>query len=142
MVATFDEAGIRFRYPENWKLEQQKTENGWSVTVQSPDTAFLLLSLHEDAPKPRDLAESVLETMRQEYEELEADKVVDTVAGQRAIGHEINFFSLDFSNTCWTRAFSIPAGTVLVMWQMNDLELEKNGQVLRAICVSIVVDGA
>src|SRR5271170_4582012 len=103
MVATFDESGIRFRYPENWTIERQENENGWTVSVQSPDTAFFMISLREDAPQPRDLAESVLETMRQEYEELEADKVVDSLAGQRAVGHEIRFFSLDLSNTCWTR---------------------------------------
>ena len=54
-----------------------------------------------------------------------------------AVGHDIQFFSLDLTNTCWTRSFYSARGTVLVMCQTSDLELEKNEPVLRAICASL-----
>ena len=43
MVAEFDAPGIRFKYPENWQLEREDNEAGWTVSVQSPETAFLML---------------------------------------------------------------------------------------------------
>jgi hypothetical protein len=142
MVAQFDEAGIRFCYPENWQLEREDSDSGWTVSVYSPgrDTAFMMISLREDMPSCDQMAETALEALREEYSELEADDCIDSVAGQPAVGHDIRFFSLDLPNTCWTRSFYSPTGTVLVLCQANDLELEKNEPVLRAMCASLEVD--
>jgi hypothetical protein len=140
MVAQFEDGGIRFKYPENWKLEREDNEDGWTVTVQSPDTAFLLLTLREDMPTTDQLSESALAALREEYPDLEADERIDSLAGQPAIGHDIQFFSFDLTNTCWTRSFYSARGTILLMCQLNDLEQEKNGPVLRAICASLELE--
>jgi hypothetical protein len=136
----FDENGIRFQYPDNWKLDRQDGDDGWSVTVQSPDTAFLLITLRDDGPDTGELAEAVLAAMKEEYQELEADEAVDSLAGQPAVGHDIRFFSFDLSNTCWTRCCYTSQGTLLVLCQLNDLETERNEPVLRAISASLQTD--
>jgi hypothetical protein len=140
MVAEFNEAGIRFRYPANWQLDRQENEDGWTVTVQSPDTAFLMLCLREDMPSPDQLVAAALLALKGEYSDLEADDCVESLAGQPALGHNIRFFSLDLTNTCWTRSFDSAQGTVFVMCQINDLELDRNEAVLKAICASLQVD--
>jgi hypothetical protein len=140
MVAQFEAGGIRFRYPQNWRLEREDNEAGWTVSVQSPDTAFLMISLREDMPTTDDMAETALAALCEEYPELEADACVDSLAGQPAVGHDIRFFSFDLTNTCWTRSFYCGGGTVLVLCQSNDLELEQNEPILRAICASLEVD--
>ena len=139
MAARFDRDGISFSYPENWQLECEDIPSGWAVTLQSPDTAFLLMSHYEDMPEPEEVAQITLEAMQAEYPDLESDEIVESLAGQPAIGHDIRFFSLDLTNTCWSRCFFGSHGTVLMMWQANDLELEKNGPVLQAICASLAV---
>src|SRR6266576_412064 len=98
MVALFDEAGIRFRYPENWKLEREENETGWTVSLQSPDSAFLMLSLNEEMPSIERVAETALAALREEYPDLESDDCIDSLAGQPAVGHDIHFFSLDLTN--------------------------------------------
>jgi len=140
MVAQFQDAGIRFQYPENWRLEREDTDAGWTVSVQSPETAFLMLCLREDMPSTDQMTETALEALREEYPDLEAEDCVDSLAGQPAIGHDIRFFSFDLTNTCWTRCFYSGNGTVLVLCQFNDLESEKNEPVLRAICASLEVE--
>jgi hypothetical protein len=140
MAAQFDDGGIRFRYPENWRLERENNESGWTVSVQSPDTAFLVVTVDEDMPSTEQMAQTALEALRTEYPDLEADECMDTLAGQPAIGHDIHFISLDLTNTGWTRSFYSGRGTVLVMWEANDWELEANEPVLRAICASLEVD--
>jgi hypothetical protein len=137
MAATFEEDGIRFQYPENWKLEREEDETGWTASVQSPGTAFFMVCLRDDLPTPNELAETALDALREDYPDLEAEEQVETLAGQMAVGHDIRFFSLDLTNTCWTRSFYSARGTVLVMCQTSDLELEKNEPVLRAICASL-----
>ncbi|HXG10449.1 MAG TPA: hypothetical protein VNK04_11850 [Gemmataceae bacterium] len=140
MAALFQDGGIRFRYPENWRLEREDNEEGWTVSVQSPGTAFLMLCLREDLPSTEQLADTTLEALREEYPDLEADDRVELVAGQPAVGHDIRFFSLDLTNTCWTRSFYTSRGTVLLLCQTSDLELETAEPVLRAICASITLE--
>src|SRR5580704_11898409 len=140
MPAVFEEAGIRFQYPENWPLEREPTEEGWTVLVQSPATAFLMMVFREGIPEPAALADAALEALRADYPDLEADPSVDSLAGLPALGHDIRFISLDLTNTCWTRSFHTSAGTVLVLCQCNDLENELHEQVLRAMCASLEVD--
>ena len=131
MPAQFDDGGIRFRYPEDWQLERQDSEDGWTVSLQSPETAFLMLCVREDGATADEMAEAALAALRDEYPDLECDSCVDSVAGQAAIGHDVRFFSLDLTNTCWLRSFYSGQGTVLVMWQANDRELEYRGHILR-----------
>ena len=140
MVAEFDEGGIRFKYPENWRLEREDNDAGWTISVQSPGTAFLMVCLRQDGPATDEVADAALAALQDDYPELEYDPCIDSVAGQPAVGHMIRFFSLDLTNTCSTRSFYTPWGTVLVLWQANDLELETHEPVLRAICASLEVD--
>ena len=137
MVAQFEESSIRFKFPENWRLERDETDGGWTVTVQSPDTAFLMLCLREDMPPTGEVADTALEALREEYPELEAEACVDSLGGQPAVGHDIRFFSLDLTNTAWIRSFYSTQGTVLLLCQFTDLESEKNEPVLRAMCASL-----
>ena len=101
MSARFDRDGIGLSYPENWKLEFEDSDNGWTISLQSSETAFLLVSHYEDLPELTEVARTTLNAMQAEYEDLEADEVFETVAGQPAVGHDIRFFSLDLTNTCW-----------------------------------------
>jgi hypothetical protein len=140
MVALFDEAGIRFRYPENWQLEREDNETGWTVSLQSPDSAFLMLSVNEEMPSIERVAETALAALREEYPDLEADDCIDSLAGQPAVGHDIRFFSLDLTNSCWTRSFYSARGTVLVLYQMSDLELDQYEPIVRAICASLELE--
>ena len=140
MTKQFNEDGVSFRYPSDWTLEREDGEHGWTVSLQSPDTAFAVISCDEEMPDTGEVAEVVLDALKADYPDLDAEPCVDTLAGQMAVGHDIQFISFDLTNTCWTRSFYSDAGTILVMCQTNDLELEKNEPALRAICASLSVE--
>jgi hypothetical protein len=140
MTAQFKQDGIQFLYPENWEMDRQDTDGGWTVSVQSPETAFFMLSYDADMPEPERMADTALEALRSEYPGLESDEAVESLAGQPAVGHDVRFFSMDLTNTCWLRSFYGGSGTVLVMWEANDLELDRLGPVLRAMCASIKLE--
>jgi hypothetical protein len=140
MSRRFKEGGVSFSYPENWRLEREESETGWTVSLQSPQTAFVIVACDGSMPTAEDVAQTTLEALQSEYPGLEADAAVDTLAGQMAVGHDIRFFSFDLTNTCWTRSLYSDSGTLLVMCQANDLELEDYEPVMRAICSSLQVE--
>jgi len=57
-----------------------------------------------------------------------------------AVGHEVDFLTLDTSITCWTRCVQTPAGPLLVMCQTSEYDRAEHELVLRAICASLRVD--
>ena len=140
MPAVFERDGIRFQYPDNWSIDSQELDDGWSVTVQSPGTAFMTLSYH---PGERDCAvvtDSALEALREEYPLVEADPAVETIAGQPAVGYDVRFYSLDLTNSAFIRGFACEDGCVLILSQLNDLEDDRLGPVLRAVSASVEVE--
>jgi hypothetical protein len=121
MIA-YEDHGVRFEYPSDWKLEV--TEDGPLTTIdlEHPDgVAFLLVSADESCPDPGEVADSALEAMREEYPELESDPVEEVRGDGFASGHDIVFFSLDLSNTARIRSFRTLERTIFVFGQWTDL---------------------
>jgi hypothetical protein len=137
MSQHYEADGISFRYPDNWRLDREESEDGWTVLLQSPGTAFMTLSCDTSGASSEEVAATALAALQADYPALEAQPQVETLAGQMALGHDMQFFSLDLTNTCWTRSFYCDAGTMLVLCQCNDLELEQYEPALRAICASL-----
>jgi len=141
MPKVFREGCLSFHYPDSWSFEREDNDNGWTVCLFSPRplTAFLTLTLDGDYPDADLMADTALEALREEYPQLEADDVAEQLAGQWAVGHDVNFISLDLTNTCWTRSFDTPEGTALLMCQATDTEMSQQEPVLRAIVASLEV---
>jgi hypothetical protein len=140
MVKQFRADGVSFSYPESWELTREEEEDGWTVTVQGPGSAFALVRLDRELPDPREVAEATLEALRSDYPNLDAESTVDMMSGEMAVGHDIQFFTLDFPVTCRTRSLYGSAGTVLLMCQYSDPEQEMAEPVLQALSASLRVD--
>jgi hypothetical protein len=140
MTQHYQGDGISFDYPDDWQLDREESADGWTLLLQSPGTAFLTLTCDQSGASTEEVAEAALDALKADYPSLDAQPQVDTLAGQMAVGHDIQFFSLDLTNTCWTRSLYSLEGTVLVLCQTNDLELEQYEPILRAICASLVVE--
>lgn len=140
MTQHYQEDGVSFDYPDDWKLDREESADGWTVQLQSPGTAFLTLTCDWSGASIEEIADAALDALKAEYPTLEVQPKVDTLAGQMAVGHDIQFFSLDLTNTCWTRSFYLADGVALLLCQCNDLELEQYEPTLRAICASLAVE--
>jgi hypothetical protein len=136
-MSHFQEDGISFLCPDGWSLEREPTEDGWTVTLQSPGTAFAMVRLDKSMPPVPDVAVAALEALRADYPELEARSVVETLAGEMAVGHDVEFFSLDLTVTAWTRVFYGLAGTVLVLCQVSGADEDEYEPALRGVCASL-----
>ena len=137
MSKHYAEDGLSFDYPAGWKIEREEGESGWTVTLQSPGAAFALVRLDRDLPDPRQVVHEALETLKGDYPTLEADVALESVAGEMAVGHDMEFFSMDMLNTCWTRSFYGVAGTVFVLGQSTGADEDDYEPDLRGILLSM-----
>jgi len=135
---TFDRDGISFRYPANWRAEvEESADGGWTVTVQSRDTAFAMVSLQPEASDPADLSDQTLAALRAEYKEIDVEHATETVAGKVAIGFDADFLTVDTATLCRVRCLDTFAGPLLVMCQVGEYDRDRNEPALRAIVASI-----
>lgn len=137
MIATFNRSGIQFQYPTNWALDLEEDGDSWTATVQSNELAFILVSFRPEAADPAELVDEALAALEEEYKEIDAEDVVESFNGRPAVGHNVDFITVDMAITCRTRGFDTPGGPVLVMVQFSEHDREKNERVLDAICASM-----
>lgn len=125
MKDIFEDHGVRFEYPSDWEIEVTDDGEITTVSLQSPGRpAFALVTLDESMPEPEDVAEEVLDTMREEYPGLDVSPVREKIAGHQVVGHDLDFISLDMTSVCQIRAFRTNQRTVLVFGQWSDFEDE------------------
>ena len=139
MPSHYDKLGIHFQYPDNWNLDEiEARDSGNSVTVYSPGGAFWSITIHPASQSPQKLADAALAAMRNEYDELDAEAVAETVAGQDLTGWDMNFYCLDLTNTALVRGFRTDEATYLIFCQADDREFDEVEQVFAAITRSLL----
>ncbi len=138
-MKTFQRDGLRFEYPLNWIIEVADDDVAWNVQVKSPQTAFFLLSIRPDILEAGELANLTLEAMRTEYKDLDFVEVIESMAGQPAIGHDIDFIAVDSTSFTMTRCLNGPTGSVLCLAQTTDYDREYHEPMLRAIFKSLTM---
>lgn len=142
MPLQYDKLGICFQYPDNWTLDEiEARDSGNSVTVYSPGGAFWSITIHPASQSPQALADAALAAMRQEYDELDAEPIAETVAGQELTGWDMNFYCLDLTNTALVRGFSTDEATYLLFCQADDREFDEVEPVFAAITRSLLSAG-
>jgi hypothetical protein len=134
----FDRDEIRFQYPADWEIEIEEEEDqmGWTVSVASPDSAFLVIAYRVDE-EPSRLVEAALESLREDFQNLDAQPTMETLNKQPAFGYNIEFITLDLTNTAWLRGVDGPEGGILIMGQMTDQDRPVYEQPLRDILDSL-----
>lgn len=139
MPGVYEKLGVKFLYPDNWILDEEDALQGQtSVTVYSPDGAFWSLMIHDRAVDPKDLATTILNTVKQEYTDFEAEPASDTIAGQELRGYDLNFYCLDLTNTGHIRAFRTDNASMAILAQAEDREYKTVEMVFRAITTSLL----
>jgi hypothetical protein len=137
--ALFDKMGIRFQYPENWALDEEDALHGeQAVSVYSPGGAFWSISLHDIGIEPKELTKTVLNAMKEGYEDFEYEPAYETVQGTDMQGYDLNFYCLDLTNTALVRGFRLPTASCVVLCQAEDREFNAVEPVFRAITASLL----
>lgn len=143
MAAQFDKLGIRFAYPENWRLDEDEALKGnGSVSVYSPGGGFWSIVIHSADEDPVRLSNAAVKAMRQVYSDLDSEEVEEVVAGQELVGHDLNFYCLDLTNTALVRSFRNQQATYVLICQAEDREFAVVEPVFRAMTTSLLRSAA
>ncbi len=139
MVATFKRHGIRFLYPDNWELQEDNPQPQLHcVTLQSPGSSFWMLQITETPESLPKLATEALESVRQDYENVDASTAEEDVEGITLAGYDLQFYCLDFLISARIRSFSLGDRACVLLSQAEDAEFEKNAPVFSAITTSLI----
>src|SRR5262245_54395681 len=129
--------GVRFRFPSEWEVSEQREESQLSITVSSPHTSFWTVTLLPDRPEPEDIVAAVLDAFHEEYDELDDYPSRARVGKRPTVARDIDFVCLELLNVARVRAFRTPDFTVMVLYQGTDREFEESGPVLEKITKSL-----
>ena len=139
MSVVYDKWGVRFIYPEGWKItEDQTNERPRTLSLESPAGGTWELLLYDDHSSPDELVADALEAMRKEYDDVESSAWTDCLDEVEVVGCEMYFYYLDLLIHC--RAMAAPLGdqTALFLWQAEDRTFTELEAVFRAITICLL----
>jgi hypothetical protein len=126
MTSLYSGHGLHFRYPDDWRLSEDRAGDELAITVR-PDqdsTAFWSATLLFERPAVQDALRAVVEAFEEEYEELDVYPADETIAGRDALGRDIDFVCLELTNSAFVRVFRAASCTIVVLSQATDGELD------------------
>lgn len=139
MAAEYNNFGISFSYPENWKLvEEQAQEWPRSASVYSPSDAFWNITVHPADADLREAVDAVVEAMDETYDDFEFEMTTEAFADYETFGANMHFYCLDMLVQAQVRAFDFAEAKVLVVFQGEDREFDRLRQVFSAITHDLV----
>ena len=140
LLSDYENHGVRFRYPADWELSEQSSEEETSISVQSDGTSCWTIVLLSSRPDPDDVLESVVAAFEQDYEDVEVLSHVGSVCGLPTLGRDLDFVCYDLLNCAILRAFQTSEKTVFVLYQGTDHELVSTRSQLESITASLQCD--
>ena len=138
MDRVFEGHGIRFEYPDDWILHEQSSPEEITLTVHSPDTSFWSVTLIFDRPDPQRVVDTVLDTFREEYTEIDVYPSDDRLHDQPTQACELDFVCHELIGSAFLRAVATPDFTLFVLYQGADLELDERQPLLEKITRSLM----
>lgn len=139
MVRNYDHHGLSFQFPENWKLDEETVEDGSpSVWLYPPGGGFWSVTMYGSDVDAQWATQQTLDTMRGEYPDLDVDSRVETIAGQKLAGYEMNFVCLDMVNTARVLCLEDDRGTLVILEQAEDQDWENLADVYTAVTTSLL----
>jgi hypothetical protein len=134
----YDNYGIKFLYPENWSIDEEESDEEWpkTVTLQSPGGAFISIYIYEGGANLRDLVREAVEAVRSEYQDLEADEILQP--DDADYGYNFDFLYLDLIVTGQIRGALLPGRAVIWQIQAESRDFDEQELVFKAITTQLL----
>ena len=140
MTATYDKLGLKFLYPENWKLiDEADPDVPHVVSLEGPDgSSTWTVHLYPHETDGEALLKESLATLMETYEDCEISKIEGELAGFTANGVEAMFYCLDFLIQAQLRIVKTREHVLLVWVQAEDRDFDEKRIVFEAISTSLL----
>ena len=139
MTAKYDRDNLTFQYPENWRLDEDPPRGfPRSISVSAESGAFWCATVCDPHTSLDDLTRQYIQTLENEYEDLEQQPIDVELGSDIVSGLELQFFCLDFLVRSLLLGVPLRDRNVLLTWQAEDREFDKIEPVFRAISLSLL----
>lgn len=139
MTAKYERDGIVFQYPENWSFEEEPRSGlPRTISVTSEEGAFWSMTLYSADQPLKELQHLYIETLEQEYEEVEIEDVEFPLGDETILATDLQFYCLDFLVHSRVIATQVGAFQALIAWQAEDRDFDKFEAVFQAITFSML----
>jgi hypothetical protein len=138
MTATYEKIGLKFLYPENWKLTDE-TEGGLpsSISLESPDGGGLWsVHVYELDADPDEILKETIITLQETYPDLEITPIKSNFDPHPSTAVETLFYCLDFLVLVRLQVVKTSDYQLLFWFQAEDREFEKQELVFNAMTIS------
>jgi hypothetical protein len=136
MQSQYQTDGLKFAYPADWQVTEERQPDGLSIMVSGEGTAFCSCMLMPERPPVAKVLKTALDAFRESYDESDSEAVECRIAGRAARGFDVDFYCLELLNSAWLRAFRTGRYTVFLMFQSGFDEPEARA-IFDSICASM-----
>lgn len=138
MPASFESFGIKFLYPDNWKVTQRaEDEVGEGVTLELPTGGFFTIEREYEGQIEEELIEELSDSFEQEYEQVEREDIQLENAGSNERAIEFRFYYLDLLVISRLVILHVDEATYLIQMQAESRDFDANELVFSAILKQI-----
>lgn len=146
MPKTFEQAGIRMMYPDNWQPVETEAEDATLLTLELPSGGFFSIDHAEDDEQADHIIEQTATTIRSEYEDVEqsayrteesAGSGSATHAPRPLSGMEMRFYYLDLLILCRVVLVPRDQGYLVVTMQAESREFDEREKAFDAMLMQL-----
>ena len=142
-MQVFEGYGIRFEYPGDWEVTRnQDDDEHITVTAEASRTAFWMVSIMRDRPPVDAVIDSVLESFRSEYDEVDVYESEATICLLPTASLDIDFVCMELINRASIRVCETDDCTIFVLQQNSDTETAEIKSQLKAVTKSLMWEAA
>ena len=141
MPNVFDQTGIRFIYPDNWKISdtQLETEHCRSISLENENSTQWSVFIFAGSENLEERVEEIIRAMHMEYEDHEESESYRQLAGDfELIGSRMYFNFMDFILCITATAIEKDGYSYLFVAEAEDREFDENEAVFGAMAFSLL----
>lgn len=139
MTAVFEDFGIKFQYPENWKLSDGLRDRlPYEIAIESPSGSLWTLHMFPGTSDPVALADEVRLALANQYDSFESTEISEKIGDIEMAGYEVSFFCLDLLIEGNLRYFQTDVYTFVLLTQAEDRDFQQQKPVFAAITKSLI----
>ena len=139
MTAVYENHGLRFMYPENWKLtDTDDSQLPFQIGIETPAGGIWSVNVFDGMTDTLELLDAAIEGLQESYEDIEVTEARDSLAGLPTYGIDTYFYCLDFMVMARIRVVETDHYKLVFHFQAESRDFDQQRDVFLAIATSLI----
>lgn len=139
-MKTFQGHGISFQYMPTWEFTREIGVDRIDLSVLGPGTAIWVVSLIQHRANLEELVNEAVSSFVDEYGTCDIYPSDESICLLPTVGKDIDFFHQDLITRVSIRACEGEAESILLVYQLADVDKDESFDILKAMTDSLVLE--